>query len=85
MSDSKSTQSMLPLGLILLTSHTGSIILRATYGYKASPKNDPYVELADRALRGLLYALIPGSYVVDYLPILKRVPCKSETPYSFRN
>ncbi|KAF8917194.1 cytochrome P450 [Mucidula mucida] len=54
--------------------HAGSTVLRIIYGYEAHPYNDSYVTLADNALRGLVLALIPGSYVVDYFPLLKRVP-----------
>ncbi|KAF9022858.1 cytochrome P450 [Hymenopellis radicata] len=54
--------------------HAASIILRLTYGYDAEPLNDRNVALADKALRGVMYALVVGNYLVDYLPILKRVP-----------
>ncbi len=62
--------------LMVVCSHAGSIILRLTYGYDAQPRNDRYVALADKALRGVMYALVVGGYLVDYLPILKRVPGK---------
>ena len=57
-------------------SHAGSIILRVTYGYKSQAKDDALVEVADKAIRGLDHALIPGYYLVDYFPLLKWVPSK---------
>ncbi len=60
--------------LIVVCSHAASIILRLTYGYDAEQENDRNIALSDKALRGVMYALVVGNYLVDYLPILKRVP-----------
>ncbi|KAK7472246.1 hypothetical protein VKT23_000367 [Stygiomarasmius scandens] len=54
--------------------HAGSIILKVVYGYNMKYKNDRYVILADKAVRGLSEALAHGSFLVDFLPILSYVP-----------
>ncbi|KAL0067925.1 hypothetical protein AAF712_005094 [Marasmius tenuissimus] len=35
---------------------------------------DPYVELANRAMQGLSEASIPGTFLVDFFPVLKYIP-----------
>ncbi|KAG6895072.1 hypothetical protein C0993_010209, partial [Termitomyces sp. T159_Od127] len=52
----------------------GETILRTTYGLDIKDKNDPYIELAEKATRSLFTAAVPGAYLVDLLPILKYVP-----------
>ncbi|KAF9019569.1 cytochrome P450 [Hymenopellis radicata] len=54
--------------------NAGSIILRLTYGYDATPVNDPYVTLVDQFVRRTAAAANPGSYLIDYLLILKWIP-----------
>jgi hypothetical protein len=51
-----------------------AIILHITYGYTVADKNDSYVALADAAVHPLSRAGIFGTYLVDYIPILKHVP-----------
>ncbi|KAF8898640.1 cytochrome P450 [Infundibulicybe gibba] len=51
-----------------------AIILDLTYGHQVANEGDEYVTLADRALQGLAQAGIFGTYMVDYLPILKYLP-----------
>ncbi|THU98377.1 cytochrome P450 [Dendrothele bispora CBS 962.96] len=52
----------------------GAIIMEVTYGIDVLPRGDPYVESANRASDGPIQAGIPGTFWVDYLPILKYVP-----------
>ncbi|KAJ6504475.1 cytochrome P450 [Mycena vulgaris] len=52
----------------------GEIIMSVAYGINVLPKDDPYVTLAEHALHSLVFALVPGRFVVDSLPILKYVP-----------
>ncbi|KAF8917162.1 cytochrome P450 [Mucidula mucida] len=54
--------------------NAGSIMLRLTYGYDAEPVNDPYVGVVDKFNRQSSAAANPGSYLIDYLPILKWIP-----------
>ena len=51
-----------------------AIILNITYGYTLAEKDDPFVALADAAMRTLSKAGVFGTYLVDYLPVLKYVP-----------
>ncbi|KAG1747567.1 cytochrome P450 [Suillus lakei] len=55
--------------------HTaGAIILRISHGYEVKENNDPFVDLADRALDNLSQAAAPGAFMVDILPLLAKVP-----------
>jgi len=51
-----------------------AIIMRISYGHKISDQGDIYVTLADEAMQGLAKAGIFGTFLVDYLPLLKYVP-----------
>ena len=52
-----------------LFSAAANSILTFAYGYHVQPKDDPYMELADRAMEGVKAAMNPGSYLVDFIPI----------------
>ncbi|KAG7087478.1 hypothetical protein E1B28_013441 [Marasmius oreades] len=54
--------------------HSGGVILEIVYGYQIQGDNDPYVQLADDAVAGMRESFIHGSFLVDYIPILKHVP-----------
>ncbi|KAF9017715.1 cytochrome P450 [Hymenopellis radicata] len=54
--------------------HAGSIILYVVYGYHVNPDDDEYVKIADNSLRSAGWAMVPGNYAIDYLPILRYVP-----------
>ena len=49
-------------------------ILNITYGYCVADEDDSYVALADDALRTSSQASVFGTYLVDYIPMLKYVP-----------
>ncbi|KAE8348889.1 cytochrome P450 [Aspergillus coremiiformis] len=54
---------------------TGAIILKIAYGYTIEPHQpDPLVDLADEAMATFRLALLPGTWAVDFLPILKYAP-----------
>ncbi|KAL0567556.1 hypothetical protein V5O48_014442, partial [Marasmius crinis-equi] len=53
---------------------SGAIILKLVYGYTLQTENDPYMALAAKAMEGLRQVVNHGSFVVDYLPILKLLP-----------
>ncbi|PYH76350.1 cytochrome P450 oxidoreductase OrdA-like protein [Aspergillus uvarum CBS 121591] len=54
---------------------TGAIILKVGYGYTVEPHGrDPLVELADRAMEDFSVAMLPATYLVDYLPFLRHLP-----------
>jgi hypothetical protein len=51
-----------------------AIILNITYGYNVAERDDPYVALADAAMQTMSKAGVFGTYLVDYIPVLKYVP-----------
>ncbi|KAF8506214.1 cytochrome P450 [Gautieria morchelliformis] len=53
---------------------SGATIMEITYGIDVLPSGDPYIQLAEQATEASESALIPGSFLVDILPILKYVP-----------
>jgi len=52
----------------------GETIISITYGLDIEPVNDYYLETAEKGVRTLLEAGIPGTFLVDSLPLLKYVP-----------
>ncbi|KAG2133604.1 cytochrome P450 [Suillus bovinus] len=55
--------------------HTaGAIILRISYGYEVQDDNDPFVDLADRAMRQLSQSNDTGAFMVNIMPWLANVP-----------
>ncbi|KAG2138836.1 cytochrome P450 [Suillus cothurnatus] len=55
--------------------HTASaIILRISHGYEAKGNNDPFVDLADRAVDQFSRSTVPGAFMVDIVPLLANVP-----------
>lgn len=47
-----------------------AVILKMTYGYNVEPRgSDPLVELAEKAVDQICQAMLPGTWLVDYLPI----------------
>ena len=57
-------------------SFTAGVVLRITYGYDVAATNDEYVHLAEAAGGPLLQVVHAGSYLVDYIPALKYIPCE---------
>ena len=45
-----------------------------SYSINIQPYNDPYIKIAEEALRTGSELLIPGAFLVDIIPILKYVP-----------
>ncbi|KAG1756034.1 cytochrome P450 [Suillus lakei] len=55
--------------------HTaGAVILRVSHGYEVKENNDPFVDLADRAVNQFSLATAPGAFVADFVPFLIKVP-----------
>ncbi|KAG1756031.1 cytochrome P450 [Suillus lakei] len=55
--------------------HTaGAIILRISHGYEVKENNDPFVDLADRAVAQASQATAPGAFMVDIIPFLAKIP-----------
>ncbi|KAF8524543.1 cytochrome P450 [Hysterangium stoloniferum] len=53
---------------------SGAITMDILYGIKVKPSGDPYLKLAEEALKVAAVAANPGTYIVDTFPILKYVP-----------
>ena len=58
----------------LRISLVGSTTLSMTYSINVRPYNDPYIKIAEEAVRAVAELLIPGAFLVDIIPILKYVP-----------
>ncbi|KAF8840877.1 cytochrome P450 [Paxillus ammoniavirescens] len=52
----------------------GAIILKVTYGYTVQADEDPFVELADRAMANVSLVANPAAYLVDLIPALRYLP-----------
>ncbi|EKM77487.1 hypothetical protein AGABI1DRAFT_43141 [Agaricus bisporus var. burnettii JB137-S8] len=52
----------------------GNVILKLTYGIDVQDGDDPYVALIERANVNFNKATIPGSFLVDFFPILRSLP-----------
>ncbi|KAJ7052941.1 cytochrome P450 [Mycena amicta] len=52
----------------------GEVIMSAAYGITVLPENDPYVKLAEDAVRTMVYASLPGRFLVDSVPALMHLP-----------
>lgn len=42
--------------------------MNVTYGIQIAPKNDRYIEIAEKALAGMAEAANPGAFFVEFLP-----------------
>ncbi|KZP11349.1 hypothetical protein FIBSPDRAFT_1050806 [Athelia psychrophila] len=52
----------------------GAMIIKVSYGLDVLPKNDPFIEPADKAIAAFGIALMPGAFLVNTVPILKHAP-----------
>ncbi|PCH33770.1 cytochrome P450 [Wolfiporia cocos MD-104 SS10] len=51
-----------------------AIVMMNIYGHRVAPEGDVFVTLADNALGTLARCGIFGTYLVDYIPLLRHVP-----------
>lgn len=49
-------------------------MLSATYGLEIASKHDKYITIAEAGTEPVLTALIPGTFLVDFIPALIYVP-----------
>ncbi|CAE6410557.1 unnamed protein product [Rhizoctonia solani] len=55
--------------------HTaGATVTKLTYGYDVKEESDEFIAKAERALGVFAYASTPGTFLVDFFPILKYLP-----------
>lgn len=52
----------------------GAITISIGYGITIQSTNDPYIEIAEEALKGIAAAASPGTFLVESFPFLKYVP-----------
>lgn len=50
----------------------GTIILRIAYGYEVKENNDPFIDLADRAVHQFSRSSTLGAFMVDDMPFCKQ-------------
>lgn len=62
------------LHISIFQSMIGGIAISLAYGLKIRDADDPFIDLAQRALQTVLDAVIPGAFLVDLIPWLKYVP-----------
>ena len=48
--------------------------MKIAYDIDVQESNDPYIVVAEEAIKGMHAASIPGSFLVDLFPMLKFVP-----------
>ncbi|KAJ6483442.1 cytochrome P450 [Mycena sanguinolenta] len=51
-----------------------AIIFDISHGYTVAERDDPRVELAERANHEFVLSVVPGAYLCDTLPILRHIP-----------
>jgi len=51
-----------------------AVVMKILYGHQVAPEGDVFVSLADKALATLAHSGIFGTYLVDYIPILRHIP-----------
>jgi hypothetical protein len=54
-------------------STAGAIVLRISHGYEVRENNDPFIDLADRAVDQFSHATAPGAFMVDIMPFCKTI------------
>ena len=55
-------------------SNFASSILKVTYDIDIVDESDPYLELFDEAMEGVKEGLVPGRFLVEFLPFLRHIP-----------
>ena len=50
------------------------MILKIIYGYDVKPENDHLLGIVKKAMNDFSYLSRPGSYMVNYLPVLRFMP-----------
>ncbi|KAF7595511.1 hypothetical protein BBP40_005847 [Aspergillus hancockii] len=54
---------------------SGSVILRIGYGYTTEPHGrDPLIDLVDKAMEDFSQVVLPGAWLVNFVPMLKYLP-----------
>ena len=56
------------------SSLAASVIMATVYGYESAPKDDPFLDNADKAIILMTNAMFPGASIVNSLPLLRSFP-----------
>ena len=51
-----------------------SVLLKTGYDIDVKDENDVYVQISEEAVTGAVEGLVPGRFLVEYLPFLRHVP-----------
>jgi len=60
--------------LICHCSLAGATALALAYGLQIQKNDDPYIQIAEKALTGIAASGAPGAFLVDSIPLLKYIP-----------
>jgi len=52
----------------------GETIMSVAYGIAVQPEDDIYIKTAEKGIHSLVVAGVPGTFLVDTIPLLKYVP-----------
>ena len=50
------------------------MVLKILYDIDVEDEDDVYVEISEQALAGAVEGLVPGKFLVEFLPFLRHVP-----------
>ena len=50
------------------------VIMKVVYGISVESTDDLYVKIADEAMEGPVEGLVPGRFLVEFLPFLRHIP-----------
>jgi hypothetical protein len=56
------------------SSLSASVIMATVYGYESAPKDDPFLDNADKAITLMTNSMFPGASIVNSLPLLRFFP-----------
>ncbi|KAM5536769.1 hypothetical protein V8D89_009487 [Ganoderma adspersum] len=58
----------------LLRFNFASVLLKTAYDIDVKDENDVYIQISEDAITGAVDGLVPGRFLVEYLPFLRHVP-----------
>lgn len=48
--------------------------MELSHGIQTRGQDDPYINVVEQALQGLIQAIVPGRFLVETFPIMKYIP-----------
>jgi len=66
--------TVISVNLSVLNRTFGSLAFTIAYGLPIREYDDPYLATAEEALRTVSAAVVPGAFLVDFMPFLKHIP-----------